>query len=147
MLVLVDEDLGITRVSPFTSVQDVGRITNEKTARSQIKGGVVGESARYTETAGWFPIDTFIEAAEVNDYDALVIGGGVESRCFEAKPGRFEVRQKFRRKAENQSVPICHAPWVLVSAGILKGKNVMGSAMTHLSRLEIIAAKLIPGNT
>ncbi len=76
MLVLVDEDLGITRVSPFTSVQDIGRITNEKTARSQIKGGVVGESARYTETAGWFPIDTFIEAAEVNDYDALVIGGG-----------------------------------------------------------------------
>ena len=29
------------RVSRFTSVQDVGRILNEKTARSQIIGGVV----------------------------------------------------------------------------------------------------------
>jgi xanthine dehydrogenase YagR molybdenum-binding subunit len=39
--VMVDEDLGIIRVSRFTSVQDVGRILNEKTARSQIIGGVI----------------------------------------------------------------------------------------------------------
>ncbi len=39
--VLIDEDLGTIRVSRFTSVQDVGRILNEKTARSQIIGGVI----------------------------------------------------------------------------------------------------------
>ena len=39
--VLVDEDTGVVRVSRFTSVQDVGRILNEKTARSQIIGGVI----------------------------------------------------------------------------------------------------------
>ncbi len=39
--VMVDEDTGVIRVSRFTSVQDVGRILNEKTARSQIIGGVV----------------------------------------------------------------------------------------------------------
>ena len=39
--VLVDEDTGMIRVSRFTSVQDVGRILNEKTARSQIIGGVI----------------------------------------------------------------------------------------------------------
>ena len=39
--VLVDEDTGVIRVSRFTSVQDVGRILNEKTARSQIIGGVI----------------------------------------------------------------------------------------------------------
>ena len=39
--VRVDEDLGIVRVKRFTSVQDVGRIMNEKTARSQIIGGVI----------------------------------------------------------------------------------------------------------
>ncbi|MBA3712457.1 MAG: xanthine dehydrogenase family protein molybdopterin-binding subunit [Pyrinomonadaceae bacterium] len=39
--VMVDEDLGIVRVSRFTSVQDVGRIMNEKTARSQVIGGVI----------------------------------------------------------------------------------------------------------
>ncbi len=39
--VMVDEMTGMIRVSRFTSVQDVGRILNEKTARSQIIGGVI----------------------------------------------------------------------------------------------------------
>ena len=39
--VMVDEMTGVIRVSRFTSVQDVGRILNEKTARSQVIGGVV----------------------------------------------------------------------------------------------------------
>ncbi len=37
----VDEDTGVIRVTRFVSVQDVGRILNEKTARSQILGGVI----------------------------------------------------------------------------------------------------------
>ncbi len=39
--VMVDEDTGVIRVSRFTSVQDIGRVLNEKTARSQIIGGVI----------------------------------------------------------------------------------------------------------
>ncbi len=39
--VWVDEDFGTIRVKRFTSVQDVGRVMNEKTARSQIIGGVI----------------------------------------------------------------------------------------------------------
>jgi len=39
--VWVDEDLGTIRVKRFVSVHDVGRIMNEKTARSQVIGGVI----------------------------------------------------------------------------------------------------------
>ncbi|RYY62750.1 MAG: xanthine dehydrogenase family protein molybdopterin-binding subunit [Chitinophagaceae bacterium] len=39
--VWVDQDLGTIRVKRFTSVQDVGLIMNEKTARSQVIGGVI----------------------------------------------------------------------------------------------------------
>ncbi len=39
--VWVDEDLGTIRIKRFVSVQDVGRIMNEKTARSQVIGGVI----------------------------------------------------------------------------------------------------------
>ncbi len=39
--VWVDEDFGTIRVKRFTSVHDVGLIMNEKTARSQIIGGVI----------------------------------------------------------------------------------------------------------
>ncbi|MBW4498899.1 MAG: xanthine dehydrogenase family protein molybdopterin-binding subunit [Scytonema hyalinum WJT4-NPBG1] len=37
----VDEDLGTVRVRRFTNVFDIGRVINEKTARSQAHGGVV----------------------------------------------------------------------------------------------------------
>ncbi len=39
--VWVDEELGIVRVKNFTSVQDIGKVMNEKTARSQVIGGVI----------------------------------------------------------------------------------------------------------
>ena len=39
--VWVDEDLGTIRVKRVTTVHDVGRIMNEKTARSQMIGGVI----------------------------------------------------------------------------------------------------------
>jgi xanthine dehydrogenase YagR molybdenum-binding subunit len=39
--VRVDEDTGMVRVTRFASVMDIGRVLNEKTARSQIIGGVV----------------------------------------------------------------------------------------------------------
>jgi xanthine dehydrogenase YagR molybdenum-binding subunit len=39
--VWVDEDLGTIRVKRLVSVHDIGRIMNEKTARSQIIGGAI----------------------------------------------------------------------------------------------------------
>ena len=39
--VWVDADLGTIRVKKVVSVQDIGRVMNEKTARSQIMGGIV----------------------------------------------------------------------------------------------------------
>ncbi len=40
--VRVDADLGLIRVARVTTVVDAGRILNEKTARSQILGGIIG---------------------------------------------------------------------------------------------------------
>lgn len=54
--VWVDEDLGTIRVKRFVSVQDVGRIMNEKTARSQIIGGVImGIGQALTEETRYDP--------------------------------------------------------------------------------------------
>lgn len=57
--VRVDELLGIVRVNRVTSVQDVGRVLNAKTARSQVIGGVImglgmalTEETRYDPTTG-----------------------------------------------------------------------------------------------
>jgi xanthine dehydrogenase YagR molybdenum-binding subunit len=54
--VWVDEDLGTIRVKRFVSVQDVGRIMNEKTARSQVIGGVIfGIGAALMEATEYDP--------------------------------------------------------------------------------------------
>ncbi len=54
--VWVDEDFGTIRVKNFTSVQDVGRIMNEKTARSQVIGGVIyGLGAALMEETAYDP--------------------------------------------------------------------------------------------
>lgn len=39
--VWVDEELGMVKVKAITSVLDIGRVINEKTARSQVIGGVI----------------------------------------------------------------------------------------------------------
>jgi xanthine dehydrogenase YagR molybdenum-binding subunit len=49
--VAVDPDLGMTRVRRVVAVYDVGRIVNQKTARSQFIGGIVwgtSLSSRYS---------------------------------------------------------------------------------------------------
>lgn len=84
-------------------------------------------TARFTETAGWFPIDKFVDEAAVGEYDALVIAGGAWN------PDSLRQNKdvlKFVKNFVESGKPvgaICHAPWVLVSAGILQGKNVTGN--------------------
>ncbi len=84
-------------------------------------------TARFTETAGWFPIDVFLDKAEIENYDALVIGGGAWN------PDSLRQNQdvlQFVKDFAGSGKPlgaICHAPWVLISAGIIKGKNVTGN--------------------
>ncbi len=54
--VWVDEDLGTIRVKRIVSVMDVGRIMNEKTARSQVIGGVIfGIGAALMEATEYDP--------------------------------------------------------------------------------------------
>lgn len=84
-------------------------------------------TARFTETAGWFPVDVYLDAARTENYEALVIGGGAWN------PDSLRQNKdvlKFVKDFAESGKPvgaICHAPWVLVSAGIIKGKNVTGN--------------------
>jgi CO/xanthine dehydrogenase Mo-binding subunit len=83
--VRVDPDLGTVRVKRFVSVVDGGRILNEKVARSQIIGGIVGGigMALFEETVSikGRPINTSLGDyvipvnADVPDIDVSFVGG------------------------------------------------------------------------
>lgn len=84
-------------------------------------------TARFAETAGWFPVDVFLDEAAIENYDALVIGGGAWN------PDSLRQNKdvlKFVKDFAGSGKPlgaICHAPWILVSAGLLKGVSVTGN--------------------
>jgi len=66
-----------------------------------------------------------IKKAKAEDFDALVIPGGYAPDILR----RYEEINKFVKEAYKLGkivACICHGGWVLVSAGILKGKKVTG---------------------
>lgn len=78
---------------------------------------------RLMENAGWIKIDRFLDEVQVADYDACIFPGG----CWNPDALRADPRaQAFVRgmlEAGKPTCAICHGQWVMVSAGILKGRK------------------------
>jgi protease I len=76
------------------------------------------------EKAGSFEVDKTVEEASAADYDALVLPGGV------GNPDNLrqdENAVQFVREFFEQGKPvgaICHAPWTLVEAGVVRGRTL-----------------------
>jgi protease I len=69
-------------------------------------------------------VDRLIEEADASEYDALMIPGGVgnpDQLRGDEKVVAF-VREFF--DAEKPVAAICHAPWVLVEAGVARGRTL-----------------------
>ena len=76
------------------------------------------------EPANTVPVDRTVEEASPDDYDALLIPGGV------GNPDQLrgdETAVSFVRGFHDAGKPlavICHGPWVLVESGVVRGKRV-----------------------
>ncbi len=69
-------------------------------------------------------VDLPLEAANANDFDALMLPGGVmnpDKLRMEPRAVEF-VRQFF--EARKPVAAICHGPWLLVEAGAVRGRTV-----------------------
>lgn len=78
---------------------------------------------RLMENAGWIKIDRHLDQVNVDDYDGCIFPGG----CWNPDALRADPNaQAFVRamwKAGKPTCAICHGQWVMVSAGILKGRK------------------------
>ncbi|MCA1834235.1 MAG: type 1 glutamine amidotransferase domain-containing protein [Actinomycetota bacterium] len=72
-----------------------------------------------------YPLDVDVQVTEVNarDFDALVIPGGYAPDKMRRVPELLQVVREMNEDAKPIAF-ICHAGWVPVSAGILKGKRI-----------------------
>src|SRR5688500_271910 len=71
-----------------------------------------------------FPVDRTVAQARADDYAALVIPGGVVNpdELRTSREVLTFVRDFF--EADKPVAAICHAPWVLVEAGVVRGRTV-----------------------
>jgi protease I len=79
---------------------------------------------RHDEHGDSFRVDLAVAEADVSDYDALVLPGGV------VNPDRLRTDERavqFVREFFDSARPvaaICHGPWMLVEADVLRGRTV-----------------------
>ncbi|MGX6604315.1 type 1 glutamine amidotransferase domain-containing protein [Micromonosporaceae bacterium Da 78-11] len=88
-----------------------------------IKDGEI-QAVNHLDKASTYPVDRSVKQADVAQYDALVLPGGVANPDFlrmDADAVRF-VRDFFL--AGKPVAAICHGPWTLIEAGVVDGRTL-----------------------
>lgn len=71
-----------------------------------------------------FPVDVELDAADPDNYDALLLPGGVANPDqLRMLPKAIEFVKSFFRE-EKPVAAICHAPWMLVEADVVRGRTL-----------------------
>jgi protease I len=88
-----------------------------------LKDGEI-QGFNHYDKADKFKVDRTVEEANASDYDALVLPGGVGNPDTLRQD---ENAVSFVRDFFEQGKPvgaICHAPWTLVEAGVVRGRTL-----------------------
>jgi protease I len=104
---------------PVKALKDAGAQVDIIAPHSgEIKG------LKHTDPGQSIKVDKTLDQADPADYDALLLPGG----AVNADNLRMEEKARnFVRKIFGEGKPtavICHAPWMLVSAGLARGKKL-----------------------
>jgi len=106
-------------VEPRKALEEAGA----KTELISLEPGEI-RGFNHFDPADTFKVDRTIEEADASDYDALLVPGGV------GNPDQLRGDENivsFVRDFFEQGKPvavICHGPWVLVEAGVVRGRKL-----------------------
>lgn len=104
---------------PMKAYRDAGAICEIVAPKS---GEIQGMN--HHDKGDQFPVDKTLDQVSANDYDALMLPGGV------ANPDELRMSEKavgFVQDFFRQGKPvaaICHGPWLLVEADVVKGRKI-----------------------
>ena len=106
--------------SPWKAITDAGAnptlIAPERASVQAVEGDI--------HPADTFDADVAVADADVDDYDALVLPGGVASPDQLRLDSDAVAFVKAFADAGKPIAAICHGPWTLVEAGVVTGKNL-----------------------
>lgn len=84
------------------------------------------QAMKHDDKTHKIPVDLTLAQAHPEDFDAVLLPGGALNADFL----RMERKaQEFVRSFDRAQKPIafiCHAPWLLISAGLVKGRTLSG---------------------
>jgi protease I len=76
------------------------------------------------DKADTFTVDRTVEEARADNYDALVVPGGVGNPdTMRMDENAVELVRQFFEQGKPVGV-ICHGPWMLVESGVVRGRTV-----------------------
>lgn len=128
MAILTGKKVAILTESGFEEVE----LTGPKKALEDAGAEVKIVSPQKEKVKAWahdhwsieLPVDVNVEEADPNDYDALMIPGGV------LNPDKMRLNDKCVEFAQNflqdgkPVAAICHGPQLLIETGMLEGRNI-----------------------
>ncbi len=94
-----------------------------KTELLSLEGGEI-QAFEHLDHGSKLKVDVVVKDAGVEDYDGLLIPGGVANGDFlRADEDAVRFVAGFAR-AGKPIASICHGPWILVESGIVKGRTI-----------------------
>ena len=82
------------------------------------------QSFKHHDKADQFEVDKSLAQADASEFDAVLLpGGALNADTLRVQPQA----QEFVRQMDRQGKPIaviCHAPWLLISAGCVRGRSL-----------------------
>ncbi len=107
----------------FTKPKEAVENAGAKVHVISLEGGKI-QGFNHAEKADQFDVDKTVDSVNAADYDGLILPGGVHN------PDTLRTNEKavsFVRDFFTQHKPvaaICHGPWTLIEAGVVKGRTV-----------------------
>lgn len=117
-ILLTDGFEQVEMVKPREALQSLGAQTFLISNKASVQGW------NHTEKADFFKVDVFLENANPNEYDALLLPGGVRNPdTLRTIPDAINFIKKIH---EHQKVigAICHGPWLLINAKIVNARRL-----------------------
>jgi protease I len=82
------------------------------------------QAFNHLDKGGLFPVDESVDTADSGSYDALVLPGGVANPDqLRMRPAAVAFAKAFFDAGKPVAV-ICHGPWTLVEAGVVRGRRM-----------------------
>ena len=107
----------------LTSPREALEKAGAKCAIVSLKEGEI-QGFKHHDKADKFKVDLAVAQADANDFDAVLLPGGV----INGDALRVDKKaQQFVQEIDRAGKPIfviCHGPWILVSAGLVKGRAI-----------------------